>query len=79
MATMRGHSPLAFQEFFIMPTDGSDDQKKLYKEAFKEAIKEWLDEKMAQFGLLSLGTIAALSIGALAWFIMKSQGWEKTH
>jgi hypothetical protein len=76
---MSGQSSLGFQEFFIMPTDGSEERKRLYKEAFKEGLKEWLDEKMAQFGLFSLGTIAALSLGALAWFIMKSQGWEKTH
>jgi hypothetical protein len=76
---MRGQASLDFQEFFTMPTDGSDEQRRIFKEALKEAIKEWLDEQFTHFGKWSMSGIAALALAALLYFILTNQGWQKTH
>lgn len=52
------------------------DDKEVTKQALKEAMKEWMDEKYAEIGRWSVGAIGVLAIGALAYFIMVSQGWR---
>lgn len=47
------------------------------KDALKEALKEWLDEKFATFGKWSFGAIAAAGFGALAYFILWTNGWHR--
>jgi hypothetical protein len=40
------------------------------KDALKEAIREWLDEKYSEFGKLSMHTIAAAALAALAYYLV---------
>lgn len=47
------------------------------KEALKEALKEWLDEKFAQLGKWSMGTMAAAGLTALVYFMLTMNGWHK--
>lgn len=47
------------------------------KRIVKEAISEWLDKQFASFGKWSLFGIGAAALGALAYFILTSQGWRK--
>jgi hypothetical protein len=47
------------------------------KDALKEALKEWLDEKFAQFGKWSFTAICAAALGALAYFILWTNGWHR--
>lgn len=47
------------------------------KRIVKEAIQEWLDGKFAEFGRWSLMGIAAAALGALAYWVLTSQGWHK--
>ena len=46
------------------------------KEAMKEALKEWLDEKFIAFGKWSFGTIGALFVVAIVYFILYTHGWK---
>lgn len=55
-----------------------EDLKRITKEAHKEALKEWLDEKFAQFGRWSVTTIAAMVLAALIYFMLFTNGWQKT-
>jgi hypothetical protein len=50
-----------------------EEQKKI----FKEALKEWMDEKYVALGKWSMGMIAALAMGALAYFILWANGWRQ--
>lgn len=56
-----------------VPPLTQDDMKK----AVKSAIKEWLDEKFAEFGLLSFRALAAAVLAALLLWIAHSNGWYK--
>lgn len=47
------------------------------KAAMKEAIHEWLDDKFLAFGKWSAAGVAAMSLGALAYFILTLNGWHK--
>lgn len=47
------------------------------KEILKEALKEWLDEKFAELGKWSFRTISAAALGALVYFMLKTNGWSK--
>lgn len=49
------------------------------KEALKEALKEWLDLKFMQFGKWSALGVGAAALFALAYVILKSQGWTPPH
>lgn len=49
------------------------------KDALKEALHEWLDDKFAQFGRWSLLGIGAAALFAMAYLILKSQGWTPPH
>lgn len=53
-----------------------EEYKAMTKEAFKEASKEWMDAKFVQFGQWSLGTLAAIGVAALAYFILTINGWK---
>jgi len=44
----------------------------------KEAIKEWLDEQATKMGRWSIRFIALSALGALAYFILISNGWNKS-
>jgi hypothetical protein len=46
------------------------------KDALKEALKEWLDEKFAAVGRWSVSGIVVAALGALAYFILTSNGWQ---
>lgn len=54
-----------------------DERRQEMKDATKQAIKEWLDEKFAQFGKWSMGTVAALFLVALIYLILWANGWHK--
>ena len=47
------------------------------KKVMKQAIKEWMDEKFTTFGKWSAATIAILALGALAYFIVQMNGFNK--
>lgn len=67
---------LKVEEYF-MPKDGSEDQKKV----IKEAIKEWLtDEKNAfnaTIGQWFLTLFITSAIAALFYLMLWSNGWTK--
>ena len=54
----------------------SDDQDAT-KQALKEALKEWLDERFAVLGKWSFGTMAAIALAALTYFVLQINGWHK--
>ena len=54
-----------------------NDDQDATKQALKEALKEWLDERFASFGKWSFGTIAAIALAALTYFILQVNGWHK--
>ena len=54
-----------------------NDDQNATKQALKEALKEWLDERFASFGKWSFGTIAAIVLAALTYFILQVNGWHK--
>ncbi len=45
------------------------------KRVVLEAIKEWMDDKIREFGWLSLKTLGAVAFGALVYLAMVSKGW----
>lgn len=47
------------------------------KDALKEALKEWLDDKFASFGKWSFGTLAAVGLASLVYFILLMNGWHR--
>ena len=47
------------------------------KTAVKEGLKEWLDEKFTALGKWSVGSLAALGLAALVYFILKMNGWQQ--
>lgn len=47
------------------------------KAAVKDALKEWLDEKFAMFGRWGLGSLAALGLAAVVYFILWAYGWRR--
>jgi hypothetical protein len=47
------------------------------KQITKEALKEWLDNKFLEFGKWSAGAIAAASLVALTYFMVKMNGFAK--
>lgn len=59
-----------------MPELTPKEQTDLFKEAAKEAITEWMDEKFAKLGKWSAGTIVVAALGALAFFILWTNGWR---
>jgi len=48
----------------------SQRDQEVMKDALKEAIREWLDEKYSEFGKLSMHTIAAAALAALAYYLV---------
>lgn len=52
------------------------EQDEAMKAAVKEALREWLNEKFTQFGKWSLGSLAALGLAALVYFILAMNGWR---
>ncbi len=65
------HSPdeirLALQNF----------RKNEIKQVVKEAIKEWLDTQAIALGKWSFRFIGMAALGALAYFILTTNGWHK--
>lgn len=53
----------------------ADNQAEV-KAAMKDAIKEWMDEKFAEFGRWTFHGILIALLGALAYFILASHGWQ---
>jgi hypothetical protein len=47
------------------------------KQALKEALKEWMDEKFATFGKWSFSALATALVGALVYFLLLSNGWQR--
>lgn len=56
-----------------MPEIDKDTQK----EIVKEAIQEWLDKQFATLGKWTLRGICSMGLGALAYWILTSNGWHK--
>ena len=49
------------------------------KKLYKEAIKEWLDAQFALVGKYTVKTLAVLGLGAVLYFILWANGWQKPH
>ena len=54
-----------------------NDDQDATKQALKEALKEWLDERFAVLGKWSFGTIAAIVLAALTYFVLQINGWQR--
>ena len=46
------------------------------KELIKEAIKEWMDEKYAEIGRWTVRTLITVSLSALLFWYIKTQGFK---
>ena len=53
--------------------------KEEMKSVYKTAIKEWLDEQFALVGKYTLKAIGVLGLGAIVYFILWANGWQKPH
>jgi hypothetical protein len=47
------------------------------KAAFKEAIREWMNEQVQKLGYSVLKWGAAVSVTALAYWVLAMNGWGK--
>ena len=52
-------------------------QRREFKQLIKEAIREWLDDQATKVGKWSIRFFALAALGALAYFILTTQGWHK--
>jgi hypothetical protein len=52
-------------------------KRREFKTLVKEAIKEWLDEQSVKVGRWSARFIGLSVLGALAYFVLTTQGWHK--
>lgn len=52
-------------------------QRAELKQIVKDAIKEWLDEQAIVVGRWSIRFILMAALGALTYFILTQQGWQK--
>lgn len=52
-----------------------EEQRELVKEALKEAYKEVLQERLAQVGAWTLGTLAVAAVGLVIYFVAIKSGW----